>query len=184
MGGGFNDRNSRGNYGGRGMNGGNNGGGGGGGGGGFDNRSNGSSNGPWLNPPPMNNGNGLMNQPQIPPSNYGGGNMGNSGGGGNNMGGGNGYGNGNMSGNGGGNAGKSTTQVTIPKELAGAIIGKGGSRIRNIRQESGAGITIDEPLAGSNDRIITITGLPNQIQMAQYLLQQSVHHNADHRNGY
>ncbi|XP_046999661.1 heterogeneous nuclear ribonucleoprotein K [Schistocerca americana] len=68
---------------------------------------------------------------------------------------------------------KSSTQVTIPKELAGAIIGKGGARIRKIRSDSGAGITIDEPLAGSNDRIITITGTPNQIQMAQYLLQQS-----------
>ncbi|XP_033220809.1 heterogeneous nuclear ribonucleoprotein K isoform X2 [Belonocnema kinseyi] len=74
---------------------------------------------------------------------------------------------------------KTSTQVTIPKELAGAIIGKGGARIRKIRSDSGAAITIDEPLPGSNDRIITITGLPNQIQMAQYLLQQSVHENAE-----
>ncbi|KOC66146.1 Heterogeneous nuclear ribonucleoprotein K [Habropoda laboriosa] len=73
---------------------------------------------------------------------------------------------GNMGGN------KTSTQVTIPKDLAGAIIGKGGARIRKIRSDSGAGITIDEPLANSNDRIITITGLPSQIQMAQYLLQQ------------
>ncbi|RZB38989.1 hypothetical protein BDFB_004221 [Asbolus verrucosus] len=74
--------------------------------------------------------------------------------------------------NGGPQGSKTTTQVTIPKDLAGAIIGKGGGRIRKIRQDSGAGITIDEPLPGSNDRIITITGSPNQIQMAQYLLQQ------------
>ncbi|KQS62222.1 heterogeneous nuclear ribonucleoprotein K isoform X2 [Drosophila erecta] len=65
-----------------------------------------------------------------------------------------------------------TTQVTIPKELAGAIIGKGGGRIRRIRNESSAYITIDEPLPNSNDRIITISGTPKQIQMAQYLLQQ------------
>lgn len=70
-----------------------------------------------------------------------------------------------------------STQVTIPKDLAGAIIGKAGARIRKIRSDSGAGITIDEPLQGSNDRIITITGNTNQIQMAQYLLQQSVHEN-------
>ncbi|XP_071446447.1 heterogeneous nuclear ribonucleoprotein K isoform X1 [Hetaerina americana] len=69
---------------------------------------------------------------------------------------------------------KTSTQVTIPKDLAGAIIGKGGARIRKIRSDSGAGITIDEPLHGSNDRVITITGSHNQIQMAQYLLQQSV----------
>ncbi|KAF2900189.1 hypothetical protein ILUMI_05984 [Ignelater luminosus] len=85
-------------------------------------------------------------------------------------------------GNGNGGPGKSSTQVTIPKDLAGAIIGKGGGRIRKIRQDSGAGITIDEPLPGSNDRIITITGSPNQIQMAQYLLQQSVHNNTDRGN--
>ncbi|XP_044736421.1 heterogeneous nuclear ribonucleoprotein K isoform X2 [Chrysoperla carnea] len=96
----------------------------------------------------------------------GGGNMG--GGSGNSMGGGGGGGNG---------PNKTSTQVTIPKDLAGAIIGKGGGRIRKIRADSGAGITIDEPLPGSNDRIITITGAPNQIQMAQYLLQQSVHEN-------
>lgn len=89
---------------------------------------------------------------------------------------------------------KSTTQVTIPKDvssggfvqtiprfnqyrfafaqLAGAIIGKAGQRIRQIRMESNAFITIDEPLPGSSDRIITITGSPKEIQMAQYLLQQ------------
>uniref|UniRef100_A0A1B0GNS5 K Homology domain-containing protein n=1 Tax=Phlebotomus papatasi TaxID=29031 RepID=A0A1B0GNS5_PHLPP len=58
--------------------------------------------------------------------------------------------------------------------MAGAIIGKGGGRIRRIRTESNAFITIDEPLRGSNDRIITITGTPKQIQTAQYLLQQRV----------
>lgn len=88
-----------------------------------------------------------------------------------------------------------TTQVTIPKDvsksllkrydlrmkrvfnsccdsqLAGSIIGKGGQRIKQIRHESGASIKIDEPLQGSEDRIITITGTQDQIQNAQYLLQ-------------
>ncbi|XP_019764427.1 heterogeneous nuclear ribonucleoprotein K homolog isoform X2 [Dendroctonus ponderosae] len=85
-------------------------------------------------------------------------------------------------GNASGPGGLTQTQVTIPTDLAGAIIGKGGGRIRKIRNESGAGITIDEPLPGSTDRIITISGTPNQIQMAQYLLQQSVHQNTDNRN--
>ncbi|XP_037924957.1 glycine-rich cell wall structural protein 1.0 isoform X2 [Hermetia illucens] len=127
--------------------------------------------------------------------NYGGGNFGggagNGSGGygsnlGNNMGGGNmggGFGgrgggmNGGNSGGGGGGGGDNSTQVSIPKDLAGAIIGKAGNRIRRIRNESGAYITIDEPLPGSNDRIITISGNPKQIQMAQYLLQQSVREN-------
>uniref|UniRef100_A0A674BJW0 Heterogeneous nuclear ribonucleoprotein K n=1 Tax=Salmo trutta TaxID=8032 RepID=A0A674BJW0_SALTR len=67
-----------------------------------------------------------------------------------------------------------TTQVTIPKDLAGSIIGKGGQRIKQIRHESGASIKIDEPLEGSEDRIITINGTQDQIQNAQYLLQNSV----------
>jgi len=67
-----------------------------------------------------------------------------------------------------------TTQVTIPNELAGAIIGPGGQRIRKIRLESKASITIDEPASGSNERVISIVGTPKQIQTAQYLLQQSV----------
>ncbi|XP_050535774.1 heterogeneous nuclear ribonucleoprotein K isoform X4 [Daktulosphaira vitifoliae] len=67
-----------------------------------------------------------------------------------------------------------STQVTIPKDLAGAIIGKAGARIRRIRQDSGAGITIGEPTEGSDERIITINGTDSQIQMAQYLLQQCV----------
>jgi heterogeneous nuclear ribonucleoprotein K len=66
------------------------------------------------------------------------------------------------------------TQVSIPKDMAGAIIGKGGSRIKQIRLESGATITIDEPQTGSNDRIINISGSSDQIQNAQYLLQMSV----------
>lgn len=70
------------------------------------------------------------------------------------------------------NEGKTSTQVTIPKDLAGAIIGKGGFRIRRIRTKSNAFIQIDEALPGSNDRIITITGTPKQIQAAQYMLQQ------------
>uniref|UniRef100_A0A3B4ZW15 Heterogeneous nuclear ribonucleoprotein K n=1 Tax=Stegastes partitus TaxID=144197 RepID=A0A3B4ZW15_9TELE len=75
-----------------------------------------------------------------------------------------------------------TTQVTIPKDLAGSIIGKGGQRIKQIRHESGASIKIDEPLEGSEDRIITITGTQDQIQNAQYLLQNSVLHLLGHKD--
>jgi heterogeneous nuclear ribonucleoprotein K len=69
---------------------------------------------------------------------------------------------------------KETTQVTIPKESAGAIIGPGGNRIRRIRAESRCNITIGESDTGSNERIITIVGTATQIQCAQYLLQQAV----------
>ena len=71
-----------------------------------------------------------------------------------------------------------STQVTIPKDMAGAIIGPGGSRIRKIRAESRATITIDEPVSGSDERIISISGNQRSIQTAQYLLQQSVRDHA------
>jgi hypothetical protein len=64
------------------------------------------------------------------------------------------------------------TRRFVCLQLAGAIIGKGGARIRKIRGDSGASITIDEPRPGSSERIITISGTPNQIWKAQYLLQQ------------
>jgi len=40
------------------------------------------------------------------------------------------------------------------------------------RQRSGASIKIDDPLPGSNDRIITISGNQSQINFAQFLLQE------------
>lgn len=67
-----------------------------------------------------------------------------------------------------------TNQVTIPNDLAGAIIGPKGAKIQQIREQSGAGITIDKPVPGNNDRIITISGTAEQIQNAQYLLQMTV----------
>ncbi|UYV72567.1 HNRNPK [Cordylochernes scorpioides] len=69
---------------------------------------------------------------------------------------------------------ESAEPAVVSSQLAGAIIGKGGQRIRKIRRESGAGITIDESQPGSNERVITISGTPQQIQMAQYLLQQKL----------
>lgn len=71
-----------------------------------------------------------------------------------------------------------TTQVSIPKHLAGAIIGKGGSRIREVQAESGTTIKIDNESNDSNERIISITGAPDQIQYAQYLLQMTVKQHA------
>ncbi|CAF0965337.1 unnamed protein product [Didymodactylos carnosus] len=75
-----------------------------------------------------------------------------------------------------GNAsGVTTTQVTIPNDLAGCVIGARGSRISQIRQQSGAEVRIDsQPLQDTNDRVISITGNPQQIQQAQYLLQMAV----------
>jgi len=74
-----------------------------------------------------------------------------------------------------------TQQVTIPKDLAGSIIGKGGDRINRIREESGAKIVLHEADPDTLERIISITGTPSRIQSAQYLLQQCVRASASGR---
>jgi len=124
---------------------------------------------------------GNFNGPQ---GGYGGGQ--NNFGGGNNFNQGGGYGGNNNSGNygggnygggpggGGGNSGSNSTQVTIPNDMAGAIIGQGGRRIQEIRQKCGAQIKFADPEPGKKDRLITISGSEEQIQYAQYLMQQCV----------
>merc|ERR1719229_1034350 len=69
---------------------------------------------------------------------------------------------------------KTTTQVSLPDKLTGSIMGRGGSRINQIRQQSGAEITIHPPEPGNPDRIITIRGSTDQIQKAQFLMQLCV----------
>lgn len=72
---------------------------------------------------------------------------------------------------------KTSQQVSIPKDLAGSIIGPSGTRIRAIRAQSGAQIIVGKSGEGGSsvdDRIITITGAEEQVQNAQYLLQMAV----------
>lgn len=66
-----------------------------------------------------------------------------------------------------------TAQVTIPHALSSSILGPRCSRIAQIRQQSGCVIRLDDPLP-SNDRIISIVGMPNNIVHAQYLMQAAV----------
>ncbi|KAI6127771.1 hypothetical protein EV401DRAFT_1933086 [Pisolithus croceorrhizus] len=72
-----------------------------------------------------------------------------------------------------------TQQIYIPNDLVGCIIGKGGSKINEIRHLSASQIKIMEPGAGINgapssggegERLVVITGQPANIQMAVQLL--------------
>ena len=74
-----------------------------------------------------------------------------------------------------------TQQIYIPNDLVGCIIGKGGSKINEIRHMSASQIKIMEPgavapgmngsaSAGENERLVIITGQPANIQMAVQLL--------------
>ncbi|CAK6441515.1 unnamed protein product [Pipistrellus nathusii] len=59
---------------------------------------------------------------------------------------------------------------TIANDLIGCIIGRQGAKINEIRQMSGAQIKIANPVEGSTDRQVTITGSAASISLAQYLI--------------
>jgi heterogeneous nuclear rnp K-like protein 2 len=63
-----------------------------------------------------------------------------------------------------------TQQIYIPNDMVGAIIGKGGQKINEIRQISGSVIKIFEPQDNSNERLVTITGTDECNRMALYML--------------
>ncbi|THU82877.1 eukaryotic type KH-domain (KH-domain type I) [Dendrothele bispora CBS 962.96] len=75
-----------------------------------------------------------------------------------------------------------TQQIYIPNDLVGCIIGKGGSKINEIRHMSASQIKIMEPGAvgvgvggaapsgSEGERLVVITGQPANIQMAVQLL--------------
>ncbi|XP_018103523.1 poly(rC) binding protein 3 S homeolog isoform X2 [Xenopus laevis] len=65
-------------------------------------------------------------------------------------------------------------ELTIPNDLIGCIIGRQGAKINEIRQMSGAQIKIANPVEGSNDRQVTITGSTASISLAQYLINVSL----------
>jgi poly(rC)-binding protein 2/3/4 len=65
-----------------------------------------------------------------------------------------------------------TQEMSVPNELIGCIIGKGGTKIAEIRQISGAMIRISncEDRESSTERTITITGSAESVALAQYLI--------------
>lgn len=58
----------------------------------------------------------------------------------------------------------------VAPQLIGCIIGRQGAKINEIRQMSGAQIKIANPVEGSTDRQVTITGSHASISLAEYLI--------------
>lgn len=70
---------------------------------------------------------------------------------------------------------QTVTKITVSNDMCGAIIGKSGTRIRDIRQTSGARVDFTESEKGSKEnRVITITGSQQQIQIAEQMMTQCV----------
>jgi len=90
------------------------------------------------------------------------------------------------SGNGGGGGGGASTsfEIYVPNDMIGCIIGKGGSKIAEIRQISGAMIRISksddanstnsERTSDVSERQITITGNPDSVALAKSLINMSL----------
>jgi len=71
-----------------------------------------------------------------------------------------------------------THEMTVPNEIIGCVIGKGGSKIAEIRQISGAMIRIsnceDRDAPANLDRTITISGNCESVALAQYLINMRI----------
>lgn len=68
-----------------------------------------------------------------------------------------------------------TQNISIPADMVGCIIGRGGSKISEIRKSSGARISIAKaPHDDTGERMFTITGGPAANEKALYLLYENL----------
>ncbi|XP_052766154.1 RNA-binding protein Nova-1-like isoform X3 [Mya arenaria] len=67
--------------------------------------------------------------------------------------------------------------LEVPESIVGAILGPGGKGIVELQQYTQTNIQISKKgvyMPGTRNRIVTITGTPNNITKAQYLIQQRI----------
>lgn len=67
--------------------------------------------------------------------------------------------------------------IQIPEVIVGAILGPGGRNLIEIQHLSGANIQISKKgifAPGTRERIVTITGFPDAIRTAQYLIENKI----------
>ena len=70
-----------------------------------------------------------------------------------------------------------TITMQVDDSIVGALVGKGGKVIIEMQQQSGAKIQIsnrDQMVAGTTDRVVTISGNEHSVQTAQYLVNQKI----------
>ncbi|KAJ6691075.1 KH DOMAIN-CONTAINING PROTEIN HEN4 [Salix koriyanagi] len=64
-----------------------------------------------------------------------------------------------------------TVEIVVPENAFVSVYGENGSNLARLRQISGAKVIVHEPRLGTSDRIIVISGTPDETQAAQSLLQ-------------
>ncbi|KAK6462716.1 hypothetical protein DFJ63DRAFT_330253 [Scheffersomyces coipomensis] len=75
-----------------------------------------------------------------------------------------------------------TTSISFPNDIVGALIGKNGSRIQGVRKVSGATIGISEEVEGKGERIFTIAGTSHAVEKAKELLYHNLEREEQRRN--
>ncbi|XP_004290406.1 PREDICTED: poly(rC)-binding protein 3-like [Fragaria vesca subsp. vesca] len=63
-----------------------------------------------------------------------------------------------------------TVEIIVPENVIGSVYGENGTNLARLRQISGAKVIVHEPRPGTTDRIIVISGTPDESQAAQSLL--------------
>ncbi|KAM1890959.1 hypothetical protein ACFX14_034295 [Malus domestica] len=63
-----------------------------------------------------------------------------------------------------------TVEIVVPENVIGSVYGENGTNLARLRQISGAKVIVHEPRPGTTDRIIVISGTPDETQAAQSLL--------------
>ncbi|KAF3435099.1 hypothetical protein FNV43_RR22186 [Rhamnella rubrinervis] len=63
-----------------------------------------------------------------------------------------------------------TVEIVVPENVIGSVYGENGNNLARLRQISGAKVIVHEPRPGSSDRIVVISGTPDETQAAQSLL--------------
>ncbi|PIA55143.1 hypothetical protein AQUCO_00800104v1 [Aquilegia coerulea] len=61
--------------------------------------------------------------------------------------------------------GSTVFRVLCPISKSGSVIGKGGTIITSIRQETGAKVRVEEPLSGDDERVIVIVGSEKEVEV-------------------
>ncbi|WOO77940.1 RNA-binding protein rnc1 [Vanrija pseudolonga] len=84
----------------------------------------------------------------------------------------------------GGDANLRTQNISIPSDMVGCIIGRGGSKITEIRRLSGSRISIAKvPHDETGERMFTIVGTPESTERALMLLYSQLESEKDRRVG-
>ncbi|KAJ2494152.1 PAB1 binding protein, partial [Coemansia sp. RSA 2052] len=73
-----------------------------------------------------------------------------------------------------GSAGQTIQQIYVPGDKIGAVIGRRGETINEIRRATSARVDIQDSGPGAKQRLIIITGGYDQVRSAYYMIKNKV----------